>query len=364
MPSAIGWLRKLEYFLFFNIFSPEKLLLLTQIHGGTAMKIRKHTLLSLAVVLVTLLLFSCSTKTVMMTVMRPAEINLKNYSKIALGDFTNARGVVDRHALDLSDVLTRQLLATNRFEVIDRQKLGVILKEQKLAASGLIDERSAPQLGHLLGASALIFGRITTDRYHQEVHHGTPYKDKKGKTHQRHTRKGRYDLAATIKIVDVQTGKILTAKELSASATNETSALDKTPPPIDSNRLYKKCLDKIALQFRHMIAPYKAKVRAQFVVDGDVPETKKAVALFKANEWDAGLALLKNAALKPYLKPEKKAKVYYDLGLAQMYLGQHDEAIANLRHALQLMPNESRYQKALRTAKEEKAKAEKLKEQL
>lgn len=314
--------------------------------------------------LAALLLNSCSTKTVMMTVMRPAEINLKHYPKIALGDFVNARGYIDQHALDLRDALTRELIATKRFEVVDRQTLGKIIQEQRLAASGLIDEKSAPALGKLLGASALIFGRITTDRFHQELVHYPPYKDKKGKSHQRHAWKGQYELAANIKIVDVQTGKILTVKKLSATEKSETSALDKAPPKIDRNALYQKCLNDLASQFRRMVAPYQIKVRAQFLVDDKVPETEKAVAMFKAGEWESGEALLKKATRKPSLKPELRAKAFYDLGLAQMYLGQHDAAIANMRHALQLKPEEKRYQKALRTAKEEKAKAEKLKQQL
>ncbi len=311
-----------------------------------------------------LFLNSCSTKTVMMTVMRPAEINLKSYPKIALGDFVNARGYIDQHALDLRDALTRELIASKRFEVVDRQTLGKIIQEQKLAASGLIDEKSAPALGKLLGASALIFGRITTDHYHQDLVHYPPYKDKKGKSHQRHSWKGKYELTANIKIVDVQTGKILTIKELSATEKAETSALDKAPPKIDRNALYRKCLAKIARQFRHMVAPYQIKVKAQFLVDDKVPETGKAVSLFKAGDWDSGEALLKKAIMEPTLKPELRAKVFYDLGLAQMYLGQHNASIENIRHALQLKPDEKRYQKALRTAKEEKAKAEKLKQQL
>ncbi len=335
--------------------------------SGSIAMIRKKELsvfIRLSFLVIFLFLISCGTKTVMMTVLRPAEINLKHYPKIALGDFVNPRGRIDQHALDLRDALTQQLIATKRFEVVDRQTLGKIIQEQKLAASGLIDEKSAPTLGKLLGASALIFGRITTDRYHQELVHAPPYKDKKGKSHQRHSWKGKYELSANIKIVDVQTGKILTAKELSAVAKAETSALDKAPPKIDSNALYRKCVAKIAAQFRRMVAPYQIKVKAQFLVDDKVPETKKAIGLFKAGEWDAGEALLKRAAMKPGLKPELRAKVYYDLGLAQMYLGQHDAAIENIRHALELKPDESRYQKVLRTAKEEKAKAEKLKQQL
>ncbi len=314
-------------------------------------------------VLISLGIFACGTQSVMMKVMRPAEINLKNYQKIALGDFVNPSGKIDRHARDVRDAFTQQLLATGRFEVVDRQSLDKILEEQKLGISGLIDEQSAPQLGKLLGASALIFGRITTDQFRQELRKEKPYKDKKGKTHQRQTRLGQYDFGVFIKIVDVQTGKIIFSKEITANAKKQNSALDKTPPPIDRNQLYRECLNKISNRFRKMIAPYQTTVKAQFLVDDKIPATKKAVAFFKAGEWQKGLQLLRKATQQP-LKNKLKAKVYYDLGLAQMYLGAHDEAIQNIRQAVQLQPSEKRYQKALRTAKQEKQRAEKLKEQL
>ncbi len=313
-----------------------------------------------------ILLFTmaCGTKTVMMKVMRPAEINLKQYSKIALGDFVGPRGKVTRHALDIRDAFTEKLIASKRFDVVDRQTLGKIIQEQKLSISGLIDEQSAPQIGKLLGASALIFGRITADEYKEELEHGKPYKDKKGKTHQSHTRKGTYRLNVFVKIVDVQTGKIIFSRELKSQEQKSKYATDKTPPKIDKSTLYRKCISNLATQFRRLIAPYQIEVKAQFLVDDKIPETNRAVNLFKAGEWESGLKLLRQALKKPHLKDKLRAKLYYDLGLAQMYLGRHDRAIGNLRHALELMPSEGRYQKALQTAKIEKQKAEELKKQL
>lgn len=325
---------------------------------------KKQKRLLILIVLIALILNACGTKTVLMTVTRPAEINLKHYQKIALGDFVNARGQTNQHALDVRDAFTNQLINSKRFEVVDRQALGKILEEQKLAISGLIDENSAPQIGKLLGASALIFGRITQDHFKEEVKQTGTYKDKKGKQHKRFKRYASYTLGVNLKIVDVQTGKILTSKELKTYQKAETTAVDKTPAKIDKQALYQKCLADISSQFRHLIAPYKVTVKAQFLVDDKVPATKRAVALFKADEWENGLKVLKEALSRPISKSELRAKVYYDLGLAQMYLGQNDQAIVNLTKAIELKPDEGRYQKALKTAKEEKKKAEKLKEQL
>jgi len=62
------------------------------------------------------------------------------------------------------------------------------------------------------------------------------------------------------------------------------------------------------------------------------------------------------------LKPNIKAKAFYNLGLAQMYTGKNDEAIENFKKATSLDPK-SIYSNAVVEAKKEKEIADKLKEQ-
>jgi len=311
-----------------------------------------------------LVLNACGTKSVMMTVLRPAEVNLKSYSKIAVGSVVNQSNRLNRHSEDIADEITTRLVKSGRFDVIDRQHLKAVLKEQSMAASGLIDEKSAPTLGRLLGVSALIFGKIRQDVYKESTVKDAAYKDKKGRRHQRFHRNGQYLLGVMFKIIAVQTSKILLAKNLSAGKTLSTSRLDGPAPKIDRSRLYEQCVKNIGEQFIKLVAPYKQQIKANFETDKKLPQVDRAVSLFKVGEWDQGLRLLKKATLQGNLEPKVKAKAYYDYGLGLLYHGSFDGALKNIREALKRNPASSRYQKAIRQAQKEIAEAEKLKEQL
>ncbi len=318
----------------------------------------------LLIISLSLLLFNCGTKSVSLIVVRPAEVNLKGYDKIAVGQVLNARGLANIHSEDLEEEITAQLVASERFDVVDRQHLKTLMQEQSLGLTGMIDEKSAPEIGRLLGVSVFIFGRIQQDGYKEELKRDKPYKDKKGKTHQRRNRIGKYNLSAALKLIDVQTGKILAAKTFAAIKTNKQSAVDKAPSKIDRNVLYGQALKQLGDQFIKTIAPYKARVSAKFEMDDEIPQAERAVALFKIGEWEDGMDLLRSATRKKKLKPEIKAKAWYNLGLAEVYRGQFDEGITHIKKAIKLNLKSSRYTQALQNAKQEKEKAEELERQL
>ncbi len=311
-------------------------------------------------ILSTLLFFSCGTKAVQIQVHRPAEINLKKYAKVAMGDITNAKGRKDAHAKDVSDSITSAFFETGYFEVLDRQHLQNIIEEHNLKLSGLLDADSAPELGRIIGTSALVYGRIQTDKYDEERSSSDTWKDSKGKSHKTHYRKGVYTLAVSIKILDIETSQIVATKNLQASYKNKTRKTDGTAPKIDDNALYTSCLNRIKADLKKLIAPYKKMVEANFQTDSKLPETESALNQFKIDEWDTGVSLLEDAASKPGLEPKVQAKAYYNLGLAQMYSGQFDEAIENFKKAMILNPKEDRYVDAVKTAKKEQVMADKL----
>ncbi len=319
------------------------------------------------------LLFGCGTSAMMLTVKRPAEVNLKGYSKIAIGDIAGPNGRVNQHARDMADVLTSTLFDTKKFEVLDRQNLSKLMQEQKLSMSGLIDESSAVELGKIIGSAVLVFGRLQKDSYKESSSKKDwVEKKKKGKkghkrtvriNHTTYYREGDYKLSLNVKLVDIQTAKILAAKTLSAEATKSVSETDAAAPSIDRDKLYNKCMKNIKKQFKKLVAPYKVKVKAEFLTDDALPEVKAALVQFKIKEWDAGVELLKNATTKGGLKPKVQAKAFYNYGLAKMYGGEPAEAVELFKKAMSLKPDSSRYQKAILKAKEEVQKNEKLKAQ-
>jgi len=299
---------------------------------------------------------------VQLTVKRPAEVNLKDYKKIAIGDITNASGSVDQHSKDLADKLTSKLFESNNFEVLDRQNLNKILQEQKLGQSGVVDETTAAELGKVIGSAVMVFGRIQTDKYEEKESQGKPWKNDKGETFQSFYREGVYTFIVNLRLIDIATAKVLAVKTFEAAYKDKKSATNERPPEIDRGRLYSFALEKVSTDFMKMVAPYDVIVKATFEKDKMLPELDQCLVQLRIGEWDAGVKLLEDAT-KKQLEPAIKAKAFYNYGLLLMYGGQAEQAISIFTEAMKLMPNSRKYQDAIVQAKAEKARADKLKEQ-
>jgi len=61
----------------------------------------------------------------------------------------------------LAEMLTTELIRTNRFTVVERQALGDVIREQELGQSGLITKGTAIQPGQLIGAQYVVRGAVT-----------------------------------------------------------------------------------------------------------------------------------------------------------------------------------------------------------
>ena len=324
----------------------------------------KALMFCFAVMVAISIMAGCGTAPITITVTRPAEINLKGYDRIAIGSIVDTSGSVTQHSDDIAQKITEVLFRSDRFEVLDRQHLNDIVAEHKLGMSGLIDEDSAIELGKFVGSAVLVFGRIQTDKYDEETSEQFVWIDSNGNRHGSFYREGEYTLSVNFRLVDVQTAKILAVKTLECNHTAETRGTVHAAPPIDSDALYKDCLNDIGSQFLITVAPYRVQVKAEFETDKELPEVDRALVQFEVGEWDEGVNILKSATERKDLEAEVKAKAFYNLGLAQMYSGQCEDAIKYFKQALSLNPDSSRYQSAILKAKEEKAMADKLKEQM
>ena len=76
-------------------------------------------------------------------------------------------------AKDLADPVTEemitQLVTLRRFKVIERSALDKVLEEQSLHASGLVDDKTATNLGRLAGADAIVLGSLSVAKNHTKV---------------------------------------------------------------------------------------------------------------------------------------------------------------------------------------------------
>ncbi len=284
---------------------------------------------STAVFLLIALFSQCGTTTIVVPVMRPAEINLGNLKKIAVGR------VSGEAARDVEDDLIGQLIETDAFEVLDRSNLDRIIREYRLSMSELIDEKTALQLGNLIGAAALIFARVADHRYNEQVLQGDPYKDKEGKTHVRHTREGKARVMIHFRITDLTTGRFIYAKDITHDALGQTSAVDGRPPRIDDEDLLRSARRTVVRQFVNRVAPHWENVHVRMLTDSELPELESGVSYAKIREWERAIELFKSATDK-YAGHESRHKAFYNLGVAYEFSARFEEAVAALHKAFEL----------------------------
>jgi curli biogenesis system outer membrane secretion channel CsgG len=72
--------------------------------------------------------------------------------------FSNDLGPAARNQIDTSFSENARLSAM--FEVIEREKLGMILKEQGIGASGAVDPQTAARVGKILGVKYIVTGAV------------------------------------------------------------------------------------------------------------------------------------------------------------------------------------------------------------
>lgn len=79
------------------------------------------------------------------------------------------KGSVSEAGLSFQDNLIDSLVNQNRFRVVERNKLDIILNEHKLSRTKLIDKNTALRLGRLVAAQSIIAGSIIETRTGIEI---------------------------------------------------------------------------------------------------------------------------------------------------------------------------------------------------
>lgn len=64
----------------------------------------------------------------------------------------------------LADLLMTDLSRSAELKIVDRLRLESVVREVRLASTGLVDSSSAPRAGRLMGAGQLVVGRLASER--------------------------------------------------------------------------------------------------------------------------------------------------------------------------------------------------------
>ena len=86
------------------------------------------------------------------------KLEINSINKIAIMNYSNSTN--QEFGTYFSDEITLQLFLKEKFQIIERNQLEYIINEQKLGSSGLIDNKSAINIGNILSVDAIIIGDI------------------------------------------------------------------------------------------------------------------------------------------------------------------------------------------------------------
>jgi TolB-like protein len=123
----------------------------------------------------------------------------KGKKTVAVVDFTDLEGNVTQLDQFIAEEFSVALAGAGKgFRVIDRTRLMSIIKENKLAATGLIDPATASKLGKIAGVDALVTGTLT------------PFGD---------------NVRLTVKVLDADTAEVLDAAKSNFAKTQAVKEL-------------------------------------------------------------------------------------------------------------------------------------------
>lgn len=310
------------------------------------------TLSAILFLLIINILTGCAAKVVTVNVKRPAEVDMGNVQRIAVGRFAGKGGV------DIGEELTQELANYNQFQLIDRNKIEHLMKEGRLAANGLIDQKTAIELGKLIGIATYIDGRVSVYKQHEETDNFR-WIDNEKRNHQSNIRIGTVTVEVAFNVVDLETGQVLLSKKISKRNTGKTSNVDRGAPSIDYAPIYQATRRDVVNEFMKSIAPYDETIDVQILTDDGIPELARGLTLIKINEWNEAVNIFKQAEAK---HPENP-KVLYDLGVAYKYTYQYDLAEKYLKAAYIIDQNElyKRELDHLSTMREDKGRSSTIK---
>jgi len=133
--------------------------------------------------------------------------------KIAVVDFdaTKIRDGGNIISEQLSEYVVDELVNSGLFEVVEREKLHDIMREQGFSNSGMVEMSTAAQMGRLLGAKFLLTGKIIS--LNRQVKNFSGYGV--------NTKNAVYTISASIRIFNVESGSIeFSTKENSSYTIN------------------------------------------------------------------------------------------------------------------------------------------------
>ena len=304
---------------------------------------------SLFFIFVVFFISGCSQK-VLINSTKPAIIDrASNTKKIAVLKFENDN--VGLSTKIESAIYSVKVDDKSYFTVISKNNRENILNEQKFQYSGLANKTNSVEIGELLGAQALISGKIDSANVQRDNYYETRYRcvDRKCQYTQEYRvacTNAKYSLIANISMIDVQKGDVIYTNNYTRNRSYKKCSDESGGLP-QANVVYDLFANSIVDEFLPYIAPTKQSYYLELLDEPDISYTKEQDALL-----ENGLEYLKLGELDRSMEIFSKLldstndKCYvasYNLGVIKESLGEYENAkeLYDLSDKLTLKPNKT-----------------------
>jgi len=227
---------------------------------------------------------------------------------------------------------------TDFYEVIERQQLEKILKEQRLSLSGAIDETSAAEVGKILGLDVIIIGNTSYT-----------HNDEWRTTESSRCLKRTVITKGTMKIIDVKTARIVGTKSSEATfkqsgCGDQISGMKSVEQLADAGMqsLAKTFVDYFTPGYQHMVYSMEKVKLNEFKDKG-----KEAMNFLKRGDLDHAFPIV----YAMYEADSYNPKTDYNLGVLYEMVGDYENAYEYFNQAYELEYDNKKYQEATERAK-------------
>lgn len=279
----------------------------------------------------------CSTEKIYVSVVRASAVDLGRYQNIAVDAF-NGRGGEDL-AEDLTVRFTNAtsaLTGARSVAVVDRKNFDNLMRELQRQRGDLWNQDTIVRLGRLVGAAALVHGRVSTYRYNETMQQDR-WKDKQNNQHTTYTRVGTAQISAYLQVADTETARLLDSMKYNEHLVEQQTGYDELPPAIDGDGLLASLRGVIVEKFLKRVLPYTERVAVTLFVDGDFPDLKVGNNYAAVGAWDKALESYQKALDQMVGElAEYRYRGLYNMGVGYGYRNEFDKARTTLQEAYAL----------------------------
>jgi curli biogenesis system outer membrane secretion channel CsgG len=242
--------------------------------------------------------------TIQLSYERPAQVQIpEKIKKLAVAEFGGKSGTEQRWGGIAADKLSAELEKANRtynrYELVDRQNLARLLKEQDIQ---IMNSDQAIKFGKMANAQAMIFGNVTVNAHDERASRQQLDIVSRGMKTVYYTKRF-VMVSVNLTMTDVDTAKTIhtfnITKEFDSDKESGSSPLGRmvgfssdNPPAIDET--VGKVVDTVVAEFAKQISPYRESISVK-LENGKSDKVVTGNKLAKAGDYGSALETYKMA---------------------------------------------------------------------